>query len=84
MDTFRVLKWSANDIGLPHTVPGRKIVHFGLQHGVPYVWTEVPEGKEAHVTFVILPTGYTIIDENIKHVQTIQDGEFVWHLYQED
>ena len=59
-----------------------KIVHFAMQNQVPTVWVEiVSDGALPLRTFEIFGTGHEIPDY-AKHVGTVQDGQFVWHLYE--
>lgn len=87
MDNIQVLKWPVPDITVPFSVPGRRAVFFGPQGSRLFVWTECYSDikLEEHITIplVVVPTGYTFSPMvPLTHVMSIQNGLFVWHLYQ--
>jgi len=63
-----------------------KIVHCAMQHGVPTLWAEVDEENAALMPeqrhFEIYGTGYSIMADRSRHVGTIFDGPYVWHIYE--
>lgn len=65
------------------TAPGLgQVVHFDIQDGRPCFWAEVVQSDpERSVTVVIFGTGNRI-PEPWLHCGSVQDGGFVWHLYQ--
>jgi len=68
------------------TPPGAKPVLFGIQNNVPCVWMEISNPYEPDTEthyFCLVGTGYDV-PPNATHFQSIQDGEYVWHLYVED
>jgi hypothetical protein len=63
---------------------GARIVHVGLQHGVPCLWAELdPSRPLEERRFKVMATG-EIFDESARHVGTFfaDSGRFVWHLYE--
>lgn len=69
-------------------VPYRsKIIKFDLQDGNMMIWIEKPAGvpKETHyieLKLQIFGTGFAEIPDGANHIDTIQAGPYVWHLYQ--
>ena len=48
-------------------------------------WCLVSEDcPESRIRFVIIPTGYPFkLKKNLKYIDTVQDGPFVWHIFYE-
>lgn len=65
------------------TAPGLgRIVHYAIQDGRHCFWAEVVQSNpDRSLTVVIFGTGNEI-PEPLIHCGSIQDGSFVWHLYQ--
>lgn len=62
---------------------GAQLLHVGMQNRSVQLWAQV--NTEAPTTirhFHVRGTGHSIPD-NEKHVGSIQDPPFVWHLYEE-
>ena len=56
-------------------------VKFGMQFDQMYVWVEHETmGGTTPLSFTIVGTGHSI-GTDYKHVETIFDGDYVWHLY---
>ena len=74
----------------PHTqtlrFPGASVawVHVDMQDDTPTLWAEVdPDSEKARTaTLTWFGTGHEI-PGNALYVGTVQDGIFVWHLYEE-
>jgi hypothetical protein len=61
--------------------PGARPIKFGMQHGIMRVWIEhLMVSGSTSLQFLIVGTGQSI-DSDYVYVDTIFDGEFVWHLY---
>lgn len=60
-----------------------QVVKFGMQDGMFVMWALID--KDAHHRYVhkfkVVGTGWDI-EEDEKYIDTIQVGEFVWHLVQ--
>jgi hypothetical protein len=84
MITRQVWKFDAPKPGiiLPAHVPlGAKPLYADLQHGEIVWWAEVdPEAPTLRVDVITVGTGWDI-PESAKHVGTVLDGAFVWHVY---
>lgn len=65
------------------TVPlAGTIVHVGIQSSWPMLWVEVdPSAEAVPRTFDVFGTGEPIPD-GWQHRGTVQDGAFVWHVYE--
>jgi hypothetical protein len=64
-----------------------KVLHFDFQNDKPHVWLEViTDGDHFYPTedifFSIVGTGFHVPDKH-EHIGTVQQGPYVWHLYQE-
>lgn len=60
-----------------------KAVFFGIQNGVYCVWAKVQPGEpDRERQFQIVGTGDEI-PLNWRHVGTVQNGDYVWHLFQD-
>ena len=57
-----------------------RIIHFGAQNGMLFVWAEEENGLplEPHQLFLEV-TGYPV--PNGSHIGTVQVDNLVWHLY---
>ncbi len=66
-------------------LPGNaRILSFQMQRHIPMLWILVdPEIDLVPVNFVIHGTGHDInFDEIHDYIGTVQDGSFVWHLFE--
>ena len=61
-----------------------KVILVDYQNGQLTLWAEVvpSRGKEGRV-FVIHGTGHDITNDDEIHVHSWQNGQYVWHLYEE-
>lgn len=69
-------------IPLPH---GAKVLYFGLQKGLTYIWVLVDTKQPTeNRLFRMVGTGHDIPDESLDHIGTIQmsGGNLVWHLFE--
>ena len=74
----------------PHTqtlrFPGASVrfLHVAMQDATPTLWAEVDTDSEKawDITLTWFGTGHEI-PGNALYVGTVQDGIFVWHLYEE-
>ena len=58
---------------------------FAFQKGKLCLWAEVFETSEdllCEKRFFIVGTGHPIIEESSVYIDTVFDGEFVWHIYE--
>jgi hypothetical protein len=56
-------------------------IKFGMQQGIMCVWIEhLMMGGSTSLQFLVVGTGQSI-NSNYVYVDTIFDGELVWHLY---
>lgn len=78
-----VLETPTNHLVMPK---GSKILAFQMQNGNRCIWVLCPvEADKTTRTLTIYGTGWVIRDsESIgTYVGTVQDGEFVWHIFDE-
>lgn len=62
-----------------YLVEGAEVVHFGIQHGLFYLWEKhAVRTAETARAFAIVGTGWSSLPG--KHLGVVQDGSFVWHL----
>lgn len=55
-----------------------------LQGGLICLWADVPAGQfivEKEVVISIVGTGHTIPPGAVNYLGTVQQGQFVWHVY---
>lgn len=70
---------SYDELKLPKNL---KVVHFGKQNLVTCMWYEFDtEAPLVPTTIMVFGTGHVIEDDNLKHIGTIMDGDYVWHYY---
>lgn len=63
-----------------------KVLHVGMQHGHPCIWTEeLFDGDELAETYrrsvALVGTGWDV-PRSAVHLGSTTDGTFVWHLYE--
>ena len=64
---------------------GAKIVKLGMQDGIITFWAIVEAGVELRERqFHTVGTGQIITKDNWKYVGTVFDGNFVWHIFEEE
>ena len=67
---------------------GAKVLHVGVQDGVPTIWARVRPGDDDTELrhFTVVGTGHPIpIDEGrLVHLGTFFHGPFVWHLFEQE
>ncbi len=65
---------------------GFKVLSIQKQKKSYCMWIVLdPDGQKKEQTFVVIGTGIRIKYEDyskLKYVSTIQEGEYVWHIYQ--
>lgn len=66
-------------------IPSGGIVrHLGVQNDNAYIWVEIDPAKElVERKFSIYGTGWDLTEDVGTYVGSIQEGPFVWHLYEE-
>lgn len=63
---------------------GSRLVLFAIQNGIPHVWADVITGNQNEVRrLAIHGTGHPVGTLS-RHIGSLQDGPFVWHLYDKD
>ncbi len=63
---------------------GAEILHIGVQDGVYCLWALVDtEVKNEIKRIRIIGTGHEVSEDIgiINHITTIQDGQYVWHIF---
>lgn len=63
---------------------GSKVLSVQAQNGVPTVWVLQQEGEAVATTEVlvaVIATGESFEIENWNYIDTVQIGEFVWHVF---
>jgi hypothetical protein len=75
-----IFKYPANlETRLPK---GAKILTIQIQNGTIFLWAEVELDKETEPRPIqIVGTGMIVPDKRV-YISTVQDGPFVWHLYE--
>lgn len=71
----------SNEIMLP---VGARVLSAGTQRGVTCIWAMVSDTevvKEMRL-FVVLGTGHVCGDGVYRHIGTVMDGPFVWHVFE--
>ena len=59
------------------------VLCFQKQDGEICIWAEVnDELPKVTRTFKIVMTGEELPDEDLRYIGTVQDGAFVWHLFE--
>ena len=62
---------------------GAKILDIQFQNELLYAWAEVdPKAAPENRLFRILGTGHPMPDEELKHIKTVQQDVYVWHIYE--
>lgn len=73
-----------NEIEMPSDA---KILCVQMQHGVLYIWALVDEVHSlTRFRYIrIFGTGHPIDDPNkLRYIGTVNDGRFVWHVFEEE
>ena len=61
-----------------------EIIKVEMQGNIPCLWAIVNPGAVLCKTkFVVIGTGQEFNEDNLVHISTFQQGEFVWHLFEE-
>lgn len=61
-----------------------KIISAQLQNGVICLWAILdPEAVDLTRRIVIAGTGHPMPDLPLRFIDTVQDGSFVWHVFEE-
>ena len=86
---MRILKYYIPLPGIDIYIPLlSKVLSFQMQNGQPVLWVladdNVTEDQKYLVHFRYIGTGQEVSKEmlNGKYIGTIQDGMFVWHLFE--
>jgi len=64
---------------------GAKILHFGLQYNLPWIWVLINPSKETTLRrFRLVGTGHTIKEEGLKYIGTIKMAQdrLIYHLFE--
>jgi hypothetical protein len=74
------LKLGHNKVFIPE---GAIVLDAQMQHGSPTIWalvnTEVPSRDRF---FIAVGTGHPVPDNTKTYIGTMQDGSFVWHVFE--
>lgn len=73
-----------NNIVDPILVPeGYRILKAGVQNNAPAIWVELDKNREKvySLQFICYGTGQEIPDNPGIYLDTLFDGNFVWHIY---
>ena len=70
-----------HDITLPR---GASVLHFAIQDGMFTIWALVDPRQEKQDIrrFEIIGTGHDTYRRSYEYMGTIQDGSFVWHMFE--
>jgi len=61
---------------------GYKFLKAEVQNKDAQMWVMLDGTKPTKpVSFVIRPTGEEFVSDNLEHLDTFQQGQFVWHLF---
>ena len=61
---------------------GAGVIAAQMQHRALCLWAEVdPEKPMERRPFMVIGTGHTPVPEYGVYIGTVQDGNFVWHVY---
>ena len=80
----RIYKYKLKD-GRGVEMPiGAKVLTIQKQNGLPYIWALVDTDAECDFRyFEIVGTGRDFPEaDNFTYINTIQDGPFVWHIFE--
>lgn len=62
---------------------GAKVLTAQIQAGLKQLWVEVDPGEETEDrTFLVIGTGLEFDAAGLIYVATVQQGPFVWHVYE--
>ena len=60
-----------------------RTIHVGLQNNELYLWAEVStDALLEQRTIYVRGTGHPFIGTEGRHLGTVMDGLFVWHIYE--
>jgi hypothetical protein len=65
-----------------------EILTVQMQNDIPQIWAECnPKAEREERQFVVMGTGWpnaevVDLDEDFTYIGTVQDGAFVWHIYE--
>jgi hypothetical protein len=63
---------------------GAEILSVQIQHGKPHMWALVDNKEQLEERqFNIIGTGWEMDFTNNKYIDTFQDGNLVWHVFEE-
>jgi hypothetical protein len=63
---------------------GAEILSVQMQHSKPHLWAIVNDNNELEERiFNIVGTGWEMDFNNNKYIDTFQDGNLVWHVFEE-
>ena len=84
MITVYKFAFGANQSELALSIPlNAKPVHVAVQNRRITMWFELDtEEEKVDRHFKVVPTGAEVPEQGT-HIQSILDGEFVWHIYEE-
>jgi hypothetical protein len=63
---------------------GAQVRSVQMQHGQIVMWAQVdPDVPKEDRTFAVVGTGHVEIDpDGMEYVESVQDGSFVWHIFE--
>jgi hypothetical protein len=77
----QIWKYKLSESGIEMPIDA-EILSVQLQNDIPHIWAMVsPQNELEKRKFVIVGTGQSFDDTNMKYIGTYQDGPFVWHLF---
>lgn len=80
-----IWKWSMERVDCQRLMMprGAKILSVQMQHGAPQIWAYCdPTEKFERREFRIIGTGHDIPSHPGEHIATVQDRDFVWHVFE--
>ena len=81
-----IWKYTLYDDGIICTLlipKGGKILTSQIQNGIPRIWVLVDPNDEKEMRkFIVYGTGHTLSDDPGKYISTVQEGRFVWHIFE--
>lgn len=83
--TQTIHKWRLNWMGetLIGMSPNADILDVQIQNGEPTMWVQLdPDESTVPRKFVLLPTGAEFPKFEGPYIATVQEGGFVWHVFE--
>ena len=62
---------------------GAKFLHLDIQNQDICLWFQVDPENEIEIrSFEIIGTGWEFKDDNLNYIGTINNGLYIWHIYE--